>query len=63
LPITKPYKFEKLEFSKEEQAFIDAMIEGKPTPRIISYWTKTGKNVEKGLKYYTAPHPKERLRR
>jgi hypothetical protein len=52
----------KLEFPKEDQDYIDAMIAGKPTQKLVNYWTKKGLNVQYKTKWYTCPVLKDRLR-
>jgi hypothetical protein len=58
----KPDKIEKLKFSKEDQEFIDTTVAGKPSKKLIAYWTNRGRNIENHTKYFTAPQKKERLR-
>lgn len=58
----EPDKIEKIEFPKEDQEYIVATLEGKPSPRVIKYWIDKGMNVEHKTKWYTAPELKERMR-
>jgi hypothetical protein len=37
----------KIEFPKEDQEYIDAMLEGKPTPNVIKQWTKRGEDIKR----------------
>jgi hypothetical protein len=52
----------KLEFPKEELEEIDAMIEGKPSKKIVKYWSDKGMNIQQKTKCYTSPALKERMR-
>ncbi len=53
---------QRIEFPKEDQEYIDAMIEGKPTPKVIKHWTDNGMDIEHKIKWFTSPPLKERLR-
>jgi hypothetical protein len=61
LNIAKP-TIEKITFPKGDQEYIDAIIEGKPTPNVIKYWTNKGLNVEHKTKWYTSPTLHNRMR-
>jgi hypothetical protein len=40
---------EKLEFGQEDQNYINSMLEGKPSSKIVNYWQRTGKDVKKDV--------------
>jgi hypothetical protein len=54
---------EKLEFPVEDKEYIDAMIEGTPTPREIKMWESKGYDIKYKMKHYTPPKLKERIRK
>ena len=63
MTIDKPVPIlQRLEFSQEDQDYINSMLEGNPSPRILRYWQRTGKNVEQHNKHYRPPQLKERKR-
>lgn len=55
-------EIQKIEFPKEDQDYIDAMLEGKPAPNVIKYWTEKGMNIQHKTKWYTSPTLHNRLR-
>jgi hypothetical protein len=61
MQLPKP-NIERIEFSGEDKQYIDAMIEGVPTPRLLKYWTNKGVNIEHHIKWYTPPQVKESMR-
>jgi hypothetical protein len=54
---------EKIEFSKEDQEFIDSILSGKPSPATIQRWKNAGMNIEHKLKWYISIPQKERMLR
>ena len=63
LTIDKPVPIvQRLEFSQEDQDYINSMLEGNPSPRVVRYWQRSGHNMERHNKRYMPPQLKERRR-
>jgi hypothetical protein len=54
---------EKIEFSKEDQESIDAILSGKPSAKTIQRWKDAGFNIEHRIKWYISIPQKERMLR
>jgi hypothetical protein len=54
---------EKIEFSKEDQEFIDAILEGRPSPATIQRWKDASVDIKYRMKHYIPITPKERMLR
>jgi hypothetical protein len=53
---------QRLEWSQEDQDYINSMLEGKLSEQVVNWWKKCGHDIERRNKYYVPPQLKERKR-